>query len=222
MTDESCYNCNYSIMCEYGFICLLRKGLLKNVIGSVCDDWNDNVSKSELIRLSMEFNEFQRENFEERLILDMMSMNKENINSNCETNTGRFSLRSESDYAIIDELGEIAPIMVDMKSSDDGSESGYADRSSVLKLLNNLDYASKNKQINGSVTDGLLFLEEDIILLEKIMKEIDYIGRRNFKESQEYARQREERYLIGIQRQYEKLFDECWKLIRQIRSGLNE
>ena len=144
------------------------------------------------------------------------------IANNCECSTGRFSLRKESDYAIVDELDEIAPIMVDMKSSDKGSESGYADRASVLKLLNNLDNTSKNKEINGSVTDGLLFLEEDIILLEKIMKEINHIGRRNFKESQEFTRQREERYLIGIQRQYEKLFNECWKLIRQIRRGLDE
>ena len=69
MTDKTCYNCDYTIICEYGGICLLKKGLLKNMVNNVCDDWNDNVSKSELIRLRMEFNKFQRENFEERLII---------------------------------------------------------------------------------------------------------------------------------------------------------
>ena len=57
---------------------------------------------------------------------------------------------------------------------------------------------ASNKQVSGNVTDGLLFLEENIIILEKIMKDIDYIGRRNFKQSKEFNRQREERYLIGI------------------------
>ena len=40
MTDKTCYNCDYTIICEYGCICLLKKGLLKNMVNNVCDDWN--------------------------------------------------------------------------------------------------------------------------------------------------------------------------------------
>ena len=66
MIDKSCDNCDYVIVCEYGIVCLLRKGLLKNMDCSVCDDWNDNVSGSEIIRLQMEFSEFKRKEFEKR------------------------------------------------------------------------------------------------------------------------------------------------------------
>lgn len=125
---------------------------------------------------------------------------------------GRFDIR-KGDHAIIDSENEIAPIMVMMHPTDDGSESQYSDRASVLGLLNRLDYASKNKS-NPNILDAILFLEENIIILEKIMREVDYIGRRNFKESQEFGRQKEERYLVGIQRRYDVLFNECWKLIR--------
>lgn len=133
---------------------------------------------------------------------------------------GRF--RFDKDYNIIDVENEISPIVVDMTPTSDGSESATADRLSVLYLLNRLDDASKNKRVNGSVMDAVYFLEENIILLEKIMKDIDYIGRANFKESQQFSKQREERYLFAIQNRYEKLFDECWVLIRQMKEGLKD
>ena len=51
---------------------------------------------------------------------------------------GRFRIRTESDYAIIDELGEIPPIMITSNSTFDGSEPMYADKSTVLHCLNEL------------------------------------------------------------------------------------
>lgn len=48
---------------------------------------------------------------------------------------GRFSLRKE-DHAIIDELEEYPPILIQIEDTCDGSESQYADRSGVLYLLN--------------------------------------------------------------------------------------
>lgn len=59
---------------------------------------------------------------------------------------GRFRLRTESDYAIIDELGEFPDIMINHVESDDGSESQYADRSGVLHLLNQLADTNPNEQ----------------------------------------------------------------------------
>lgn len=61
-------------------------------------------------------------------------------NNECfaESPKGRFEFR-KSDYAIIDSEGEIAPIMIEMDTSDDGSESQYTDRASVLHLLNKLN-----------------------------------------------------------------------------------
>ena len=58
---------------------------------------------------------------------------------------GRFRLRTESDYAIIDELEEYPPIMVQMAENDDGSEPLYADRRSVLHLLNELSDTNPNE-----------------------------------------------------------------------------
>lgn len=145
----------------------------------------------------------------------------ENIEFAKPNTTGRFEIR-KTDYAIIDTTGDMAPIMVEMDSPEDGSDSQYADIAGVMGLLNRLDNAASNKQVSGNVTDGLLFLEENIIILEKIMKDIDYIGRRNFKQSNEFNRQREERYLIGITNHYERIFQDSYKMIRQIKDGLKE
>lgn len=60
----------------------------------------------------------------------------ENINENTYEH-GRFSLREE-DHAIIDELEEYPPILIQMNNPMDGSESQYADRGSVLYFLNEL------------------------------------------------------------------------------------
>lgn len=57
---------------------------------------------------------------------------------------GRFSLRKE-DHAIIDELEEYPPILIQMNNPMDGSESQYADRSSVLYLLNLLADSNPNE-----------------------------------------------------------------------------
>ena len=66
MIDKTCDNCDYIIVCEYGIVCLLRKGLLKDIKCLVCDDWNDDVSESELTKLRMEFSELKRKEFEKR------------------------------------------------------------------------------------------------------------------------------------------------------------
>ena len=64
-------------------------------------------------------------------------MSDEHTNT-CRYETGRFRLRTESDYAIIDKLEEYPPIKVTPINIVDGSESPYADRTSVLHLLNKL------------------------------------------------------------------------------------
>ena len=65
----------------------------------------------------------------------------ENISK--EINKGRFAIR-ETDYAIVDsEDHGILPIMVDMMTSEDGSESSYMDRSGVLNFLNQQEITIK-------------------------------------------------------------------------------
>lgn len=63
-------------------------------------------------------------------------MKKENIKKST-YDSGRFILRKESDYAIVDELGEYPPIMV-LMDGDRDCEGQYMDRASLLHLLNKL------------------------------------------------------------------------------------
>ena len=72
-----------------------------------------------------------------------MSDEHENV---CMYETGRFRLRTESDYAIIDELEGYPPIMIAQEYADDGSEPAYADRSSVLHMLNELADTNPNEE----------------------------------------------------------------------------
>lgn len=62
--------------------------------------------------------------------------NEENIKK-CTYDSGRFRLRTETDYAIVDELGEYPPIMV-LMDGDRDCEGQYMDRASLLYLLNEL------------------------------------------------------------------------------------
>ena len=63
----------------------------------------------------------------------------------CIYEKGRFELR-ETDNAIIDLKGDFPPIMVQMEETDDGSEPQYADRRSVLHLLNELADTNPNEE----------------------------------------------------------------------------
>ena len=63
-------------------------------------------------------------------------MDCENCNEH-KYDIGRFRLREESDHAIIDELGNILPIMI-VSNTVDGLEPMYADRRTVLHILNEL------------------------------------------------------------------------------------
>lgn len=129
----------------------------------------------------------------------------------------RFIMR-KSDNAIIDTEKEIPPIIVSLAPPEDGKDIQFGAKISVIALLNKLDQDSKTTNINNhGIIDNLLLLEENIIILEKIMEEINYIGKSNFNETQQFHKQREQRYLIGIERTYERLFSECWDLIKQIK-----
>lgn len=64
-------------------------------------------------------------------------MNKKENIKKCTYDSGRFRLRKESDYAIVDELGEYPPIMV-LMDGDGYREGQYMDRASLLHLLNEL------------------------------------------------------------------------------------
>lgn len=130
----------------------------------------------------------------------------------------RFELRRNKDWAIVDNENEIAPILVDMTPTDDGSESGYADRSSVINFLNRLN--NKNNDLNLTAFDLLISIERNVIILEKIMREIDYIGRCNFEHSKEFRNMREEQFLIEIQNHYDKLFEDTYKNIRDAKKEL--
>ena len=60
---------------------------------------------------------------------------------------GRFAIR-ETDHAIVDsEDAGISPIMVDMMTTEDGSESGYMDRSGVLNFLNQQESTIKRSEM---------------------------------------------------------------------------
>ena len=138
---------------------------------------------------------------------------------NCGYSKPRFELR-EIDYAIIDNENEIAPIMVQMNGDDEDSQ--HTDRSSVVNLLNRLNHKANDKSINLSVYDAIVEIERKLVVLEKIMKEINYIGRLNFKETKDFSKQRENQYLIEIQNHYERAFREAYKAIIQAKRGLKE
>ena len=142
---------------------------------------------------------------------------KINVNNN-ENGYKRFDLRRNKDWAIVDNENEIAPILVDMTPTDDGSESGYADRVGVVNFLNRLN--NKNNDFNLSVFDFLVSIERNVIILEKIMREIDYIGRCNFEHSEEFRNRREEQFLIEIQNHYDNLFEDTYKNIRDAKKEL--
>ena len=73
-------------------------------------------------------------------------MDSENIKKTNYDN-GRFRLREESDYAIVDRLGDFAPIVIcNGCCKDNGIESGHADRVGVLHLLNELSDTNPNEQ----------------------------------------------------------------------------
>ena len=141
-------------------------------------------------------------------------MKSENVN-NVANGKERWYIR-KTDHAIVDNYGDIAPIMVDMMTTDDGSESCYTDRSTVVGLLNRYEAKANNQ----SVVDAIVGIERKLIVLEKIMKEIERVGRTNFKESQEFSRQREYQYLMEIDSIYRKLFSDAYKLINQAKEGL--
>ena len=143
----------------------------------------------------------------------------ENVAFAANTNKERFEIR-ETDYAIIDNEMRIAPIMVEMEKTEFGEESQYADIAGVCSLLNQLDYEANHKAVDLSVHDGILEVERKLIVLEKIIKDIDYIARTNFKDSDSYPKKREYQYLMEIQKHYERLFNEAYSAINQVRRDL--
>ena len=144
-----------------------------------------------------------------------------NENETTSTNSeGRFYIR-DSDHAIIDNEGKIGPIMVDMTPTEDGSESGYTDRSSVKGLLNRLDYKANHNGINLTALDAIVDVERKLIVLEKIMKDIEYVARTNFKETNSYPKQREYQYLMEISKHYERLFNDAYFSINQAKREIN-
>lgn len=109
---------------------------------------------------------------------------------------GRFRLRTESDYAIIDELGEFPDIMINHVESDDGSESQYADRSSVLHLLNQLADTNPHEQRHYYLKYLLNKRHEDNERLrneiEWLKKEMTKLGIDHTEEITRLARENEE------------------------------
>ena len=85
----------------------------------------------------------------------------------CIYENGRFRLREETDYAIIDELEDFPPIMVQMEETDDGSESQYADRRGVLHLMNQLADTNPNEQRHFYLKYRLDKVHNDNDLLRK-------------------------------------------------------
>lgn len=133
--------------------------------------------------------------------------------------SNQFEIRKE-DHAIIDNERRIAPIMVKMEKTEFGEESQYADIAGVCSLLNQLDYEANQKSVDLTVLDGILDVERKLIVLEKIIKDIEYIARTNFKDSDSYPKRREYQYLMEIQQHYERLFKEAYAAINQIRREL--
>ena len=85
----------------------------------------------------------------------------------CIYENGRFRLREETDYAIIDELEDFPPIMVQTEETDDGSESQYADRRGVLHLMNQLADTNPNEQRHFYLKYRLDKVHNDNDLLRK-------------------------------------------------------
>jgi hypothetical protein len=101
----------------------------------------------------------------------------------CIYENGRFRLREETDYAIIDELEDFPPIMVQMEETDDGSESQYADRRGVLHLMNQLADTNPNEQRHFYLKYRLdkLYADNDLLRkeneqLKSALKELKEIG----------------------------------------------
>jgi len=90
----------------------------------------------------------------------------------CIYENGRFRLREETDYAIIDELEDFPPIMVQMEETDDGSESQYADRRGVLHLMNQLADTNPNEQRHFYLKYRLDKVHNDNDLLRKENKQL--------------------------------------------------
>ena len=86
---------------------------------------------------------------------------------------GRFRLREETDYAIIDELGEFPPIMVQHIVETNGFESCYADRISVLHLLNELADTNPNEQKHFYLKYRLDKVHGENAVLRKRVQELE-------------------------------------------------
>lgn len=139
----------------------------------------------------------------------------------CEGSWKRFEIRGR-DYAIIDNDGDIAPINI-VRGTDDGKDSQYADRISVVNLLNQLHRNSITCKENITVYDYLLNVERKLIILEKLIKEIDYVGRMNFNRNhieEDVRIRRDEQFLVEVQNIYEQLFEDAYKSIMDIQKEL--
>ena len=102
---------------------------------------------------------------------------------------GRFRLRVESDHAIVDELEEFPPIMVTSNNTDDGAEPCYADRLTVLHILNEL-------ADNNHDEHKFYYLK---YRLDKVHAENDYLRRINkeYKETVENTLRKEYNWIIS-------------------------
>ena len=111
----------------------------------------------------------------------------------CIYENGRFRLREETDYAIIDELEDFPPIMIQMEETNDGSEPQYADRRGVLHLMNQLADTNPNEQRH-------FYLK---YRLDKVHNDNDLLRKEN--EQLKKAKQEIEQLKILNQRQYNRL-----------------
>lgn len=104
--------------------------------------------------------------------------------------------------------------------ADDGQWITYGE---IVDLLNeNEELHYENNDLNLVAFDLLVSIERNVIIIEKIMREIDYIGRCNFEHNEEFRNMREEQFLIAIQNYYDKLFEDTYKNIRDAKKELKE
>lgn len=109
----------------------------------------------------------------------------------CIYEKGRFELR-ETDNAIIDLKGDFPPIMISSNIVDDGFEPNYADRKSVLHLLNELADNNPNEERHWYLKKMLdkawieyHELKEENEQLKKLISKIDFALIRKYDNSLE-------------------------------------
>ena len=138
----------------------------------------------------------------------------------------RFSIR-DMDGAIVDSFHEVADILLAIVTKTNGKTvDDYCTNESLNELLNyyenRLDeYELKEVMSWQTIYDNLINVERKLIILEKIVKEVDYIARTNFKVNEnDYTRERERQFLIGMHEYYNHLFNEAYDSINTIKKEM--